>query len=99
MLDMVCEIAAIKAERAPRVLVHDSHLFDAIDARQSAACLKIGARLAEKYGFQYIVTLNSDAIESIETQSEDAFNATPYTLSTRLTDETEAGGLFGFRFD
>lgn len=98
MLDIVCEMAAIAAGRAPRILVHDSHLFDAIDGRQVASCLNIGARLAEEHGFQYIVTLNSDFIASVEAQSDGAFDAEPYILSTRLTDETEAGGLFGFRF-
>ncbi|WP_371566836.1 ABC-three component system protein [Streptomyces canus] len=99
MLDVVCTIAAIKAGRGPRILVHDSHLFDAIDGRQVASCLNIGARLAEQHGFQYIVTLNSDFIATVETQSDGAFDAEPYILSTRLTDEDDAGGLFGFRFD
>lgn len=99
MFDMVCLIAAIKSNRAPRILVHDSHLFDAIDGRQVASCLNIGARLAEQYGFQYIVTLNSDFIDSVVSQSGGAFNADPYMMSTRLTDATDEGGLFGFRFD
>lgn len=98
MLDMICTIAAIRVGRAPRILVHDSHLFDAIDGRQVASCLNIGARLAEQHGFQYIVTLNSDFLTSVEAQSEGAFDAEPHILSPRLTDETEAGGLFGFRF-
>lgn len=98
MLDVVCVIAAIKAARAPRILVHDSHLFDAIDGRQVASCLNIAARLAEQHGFQYIVTLNSDFLATVEAQSDGAFDADPYMLNTRLTDETEAGGLFGFRF-
>lgn len=99
ILDIVCAIAAIKAGRAPRILVHDSHLFDAIDGRQVASCLNIGARLAEQHNFQYIVTLNSDFLATVELQSDGAFDADPYILDTRLTDETDAGGLFGFRFD
>lgn len=98
MLDMVCAVSAIKAGRAPGILIHDSHLFDAIDGRQVASCLNAGARLAEQHGFQYIVTMNSDFLESVEKQSEGSFNADPYVLDVRLTDETEAGGLFGFRF-
>lgn len=98
MLDVVCTTAAINVGRAPRILVHDSHLFDAIDGRQVASCLNIGARLAEEHGFQYVVTLNSDFLATVEAQSDGAFDAEPYMLSTRLTDETEAGGLFGFRF-
>jgi uncharacterized protein YydD (DUF2326 family) len=98
MLDIVCVIAAIKAGRAPGILVHDSHLFDAIDGRQVASCLNIGARLAEEHGFQYIVTLNSDFLDSVELQSDGAFDPAPYILGTRLTDETDSGGIFGFRF-
>lgn len=98
MFDIVCLIAAIESRRAPRILVHDSHLFDAIDGRQIASCLNIGARLAEAHGFQYLVTLNSDFVDLVETQSEGAFDAEPYIMSTRLTDATEDGGIFGFRF-
>lgn len=98
MFDTVCTVAAIKAGRAPRLLIHDSHLFDAIDGRQVASCLTIGARMAETYGYQYIVTLNSDFLESVENQSEGAFRSGPYIADVRLTDETEEGGLFGFRF-
>lgn len=98
MFDVVCLISAIKSERAPRVLVHDSHLFDAIDGRQIASCLNIGARLAKQHGFQYIVTLNSDVIDLVEAQSDGAFDAGPYIMPTRLTDASEDGGLFGFRF-
>ena len=99
MFDFVCLISAIKNNRAPGILVHDSHLFDAIDGRQVASCLNIGARLAEQYGFQYIVTLNSDFLDLVTAQSDGAFNAEPYIMSTRLTDATDDGGLFGFRFD
>lgn len=98
MFDIACLIAAIKSSRAPRILVHDSHLFDAIDGRQIASCLNIGARLAEAHGLQYIVALNSDFIDLVEAQSEGAFDAEPYIMSTRLTDATEDGGIFGFRF-
>ncbi|VTR75795.1 hypothetical protein CHMI_00548 [Cellulomonas hominis] len=99
IFDMVCLVSAIKNDRAPRILVHDSHLFDSIDGRQIASCLNIGARLAEQHGFQYVVTLNSDFIDLVEAQSDGAFDAEPYIMSTRLTDETDEGGLFGFRFN
>ncbi len=98
ILDMVCIVSAVKAGRAPGILVHDSHLFDSVDGRQVASCLNVGARLADQYGFQYVVTSNTDFLDSVATQSEGAFDADPYILGTRLTDETEAGGLFGFRF-
>ncbi|WP_448811713.1 ABC-three component system protein [Agromyces bauzanensis] len=99
ILDIVSVITAISLARAPRILVHDSHLFDATDGRQVASCLNIGARLADAYDFQYIVTMNSDFLDTVETQSDGAFDAAPYILDTKLSDEGEDGGLFGFRFD
>jgi uncharacterized protein YydD (DUF2326 family) len=99
MLDIVCLTTAIGIERAPRILVHDSHLFDAIDGRQVASCLNIGARLGEATGFQYIVTLNSDFLESVVAQSDGAFDPEPYVMAVRLTDLSDDGGLFGFRFN
>jgi uncharacterized protein YydD (DUF2326 family) len=98
LLDMVCLISGIENGRAPGILVHDSHIFDSIDHRQVASCLNIGARLADQYNFQYIVTMNSDFLQSVVLQSEGAFDPTPYQLDVRLTDESEDGGLFGFAF-
>lgn len=99
LLDMICLISAISYDRAPRILVHDSHLFDSIDHRQIASCLNIGARLADEYHFQYIVTMNSDVLESVNQQSDGAFESARYELPVRLEDRTPEGGLFGFRFD
>jgi uncharacterized protein YydD (DUF2326 family) len=97
LLDMVCVVSALAGGRSPGILVHDSHLFDSIDGRQVASCLNIGARLSEQSGFQYIVTMNSDFLGSV--QSEGAFDAAPYELDIHLTDTSEAGGLFGFRYE
>lgn len=99
LLDIVCLTTAMEIGRAPRVLVHDSHLYDAVDHRQVASCLNIGARLAESRGFQYVVTLNSDFLSSVEDESQGAFDSVPYQLPVLLTDEGDDGGLFGFRFD
>ncbi|TFD28275.1 ABC-three component system protein [Cryobacterium cryoconiti] len=96
LLDMVCLIRALEIGRAPRILVHDSHLFDAVDHRQVASCLNIGARLADEHGFQYIVTMNSDFLKSVE--SEGAFSRDDYLVDTVITDATENGGIFGFKF-
>lgn len=97
LLDIVCLVNAMESGRAPGLLVHDSHLFDAVDHRQVASCLLIGARLAEQLGFQYVVTMNSDFLGSVE--SEGAFDRSPYMVDVKLTDTNENGGLFGFRFD
>lgn len=97
LLDVVTVVTGIQQGRAPGLLVHDSHLFDAVDHRQVASCLNIGARLADEFGFQYVVTMNSDFLASVE--SEAAFDRAPYLIDTTLKDDDEHGGLFGFRFD
>lgn len=80
----------------PSFLVHDSHLFDGVDERQIANALQVGAGLASEFGFQYIVTLNSDTLPS-DYSSE--FKVDDYLVPVRLTDATEDGGLFGIRFN
>lgn len=67
-----------------------------MDDRQVASCLNIGARLADKIGFQYIVTLNSDRLTAAENEG---FERRNYAIDPILTDAGETGGLFGFRFD
>ena len=86
MLMMVCTSRNI----SPGFLIHDSHLFDGVDTRQIQKALQVGADLADEYGFQYIVTMNSDV-------EPEGFEK--YRIATQLTDATEDGGLFGFRFD
>lgn len=95
LLDMVCTVTAIQLGRAPRILIHDSQLFDSMDDRQIASCLNIGARLADEVGFQYVVTLNSDRLTAAESEG---FDRRSYVIDPVLTDSGEEGGLFGFRF-
>jgi uncharacterized protein YydD (DUF2326 family) len=76
-------------------LLHDSHLFDGVVERQVATALRLGARLADEYSFQYIVTMNSDVMP---TTSLEDFELEDYALPVKLTDATEEGGLFGVRF-
>ncbi|WP_235821283.1 ABC-three component system protein [Actinomyces mediterranea] len=95
LLDMVCTVTGIQLGRAPRILVHDSQLFDSMDDRQIASCLNIGARLADEVGFQYVVTLNSDRLAAAESEG---FKRRSYIIDPVLTDAGEEGGLFGFRF-
>lgn len=77
------------------VLVHDSRLFDAMEERQIAAAFEVGAKMADKHGFQYIVTLNDDRVPHREFSS--GFDFASYKLPVTLTDATEDGGLLGCR--
>ena len=85
-----------KKGRSPGFLIHDSHLFDGVDERQVANALQLGAHRAEANDFQYLVTMNSDALPSDGFRA--GFDIRKYIVPTRLTDATETGGLFGTRF-
>lgn len=93
--DLACVIVGSKAGTIPGFLVHDSHVFDAMDDRQLCSCLNIGARLSKEYNIQYIVMLNTDRLESAERLG---FDRGEFPVSTILTDKGESGGLFGARF-
>lgn len=95
LFDITCAVVGLKNGAIPGILVHDSQLFDSMDDRQLASCLNIGARLSKQYGFQYIVTMNTDRLEAAE---KNGFDPADYPISTVLNDKGEAGGLFGFRF-
>ena len=80
----------------PGFLIHDSHLFDGVDERQVAGALRLGKRTSEVLQQQYIVTMNSDIFDRLPVDESTDLRAA--VLDTRLSDHTEDGGLFGFRF-
>lgn len=94
--DMMLIELCSKRGTSPGFLIHDSHLFDGVDERQVAKALQLGAEKAESLGFQYIVTMNSDAIPSDGFRR--GFDIFDYVLKTRITDAVDDGGLFGVRF-
>jgi len=89
-------VATLLAERSvgPRLLVHDSHIFDGVDERQVQAALALGGRLASEHRFQYIVTMNSDHLPP----ATGSFDPRASVNEVVLTDAAQDGGLFGFRF-
>lgn len=95
--DLMLTELSIKQGRGPGFLIHDSHLFDGVDERQVAKALQLGAERAQAAGFQYIVTMNSDALPKEGFQR--GFDIQSYVMDTKLTDATDTGGLFGRRFD
>ena len=95
--DMMLSILGKKRGWSPGFLVHDSHLFDGVDERQTARALQLGAKRSREHGFQYLVTMNSDALPK-EGFDKD-FRIEDYILPVRLTDAIETGGLFGLRFE
>lgn len=93
--DLMLAILCAERGAGPGFLLHDSHLFDPVDERQTKTALRLAHDRAQSAGFQYIATMNSDRV--VELGQEAWFRAS--VLPTVLTDRTEDGGLFGFRFD
>ncbi|MCO8019420.1 DUF2326 domain-containing protein [Brevundimonas diminuta] len=94
------QIAFARFAPGPRMLVHDSHLFDGVDSRQVGIALAYGDIISRAVGGQYIVALNSDEFEKAVLAVEEPYKALidEAVNPIRLTDD-ETGGLFGFRFD
>jgi uncharacterized protein YydD (DUF2326 family) len=82
-------------KNAQDFLIHDSMIYDGVDERQIAKALELAKIEAEKYGFQYICTMNSDMIP--EKDIGDDFDFYKYVVA-KFTDATADGGLLGFRF-
>lgn len=80
----------------PKFLFHDSHLFDGVDERQIAGALLLGSKTGQGKGLQYIVTMNSDIFDRLPLS--ETIDKQHVVLKTRLSDDSEDGGLFGFRF-
>ena len=62
-----------------------------------AKALQLGADHAAEVGYQYVVTMNSDALPRDGFRS--GFDINAFVRPVRLTDATETGGLFGLRFN
>lgn len=81
--------------RSPGFLVHDSAIFDGVDERQVALGLQRAHVKSDAAGFQYICTMNSDAIPAREFSG--GFSLDPF-VRLRLTDATPEGCLLGIRY-
>jgi uncharacterized protein YydD (DUF2326 family) len=95
--DLMLADLATRRGLSPGFLIHDSHLFDGVDERQVAKALQLGADHAAAVGYQYIVTMNSDALP--RDGFRPGFDVQAFVNPTKLTDATESGGLFGLRFN
>ncbi|MBD2295602.1 DUF2326 domain-containing protein [Anabaena sphaerica FACHB-251] len=90
-------LAQIWSERdpSPRILIHDSTIFDGVDDRQVAQALELADRESIRCGFQYICTLNSDRVPRSDFALDFDFDS---FIRLRLTDEGEEGKLLGISF-
>ncbi|MDQ4418837.1 DUF2326 domain-containing protein [Sphingobium sp. DEHP117] len=76
-------------------LIHDSTMFDGVDPRQRAHAIELAEQMAQKHGFQYILTLNTDMLPTADFTQGFDHNA---LVRLVLTDTDPSGSLLGFRF-
>jgi uncharacterized protein YydD (DUF2326 family) len=90
-------LAQLWSERdpSPRILIHDSTMFDGVDERQVSSALQLADIESRRLGFQYICTLNSDMVPRSDFPLDFDFDS---FVRLRLTDENEDGGLLGISF-
>lgn len=79
----------------PSTLFHDSVIFDGVDGRQVAAALELAHAEANRLGFQYICSLNSDDIPH-----QDLSDDSPVLqdVAIELRDDDPSGMLLGIEF-
>lgn len=93
--DLTMAVTARRLGHGPDFLVHDSHLYDSVEARQVASALTVASEVARQEGLQYIITLNSDVLEKAQSEGF----TSDFHESTHMTDAYDSGGLFGIRFN
>jgi uncharacterized protein YydD (DUF2326 family) len=93
--DLTVTVLAHRARRGPDFLVHDSHLYDPVEARQAGSALQLASEVCRQEGMQYIVTLNSDVLQKAQEEGPEF----PFHQCLTMTDEYDTGGLFGLRFN
>src|SRR5205823_11778657 len=65
-------------EIGPGFLMHDSHMFDGVDARQISRALSVAQRKSAEFGLQYITMMNTDIAAEVSTEG---FNVRALAMS------------------
>jgi uncharacterized protein YydD (DUF2326 family) len=88
-------LAVAQAERGfgPRLLFHDSTIFDGVDRRQKGTAMRIAARESRAHEFQYLLCINEG---DVPWDRVDADGVRQFVRRT-LTDVGD-GGLLGIRY-
>jgi uncharacterized protein YydD (DUF2326 family) len=77
-------------------LIHDTLMYDSVDARQRARALERANEVTASLGAQYICTMNSDMVP--RNDFSEAFNFDAHVRLT-LTDASPSDSLLGIRFE
>lgn len=86
----------VRAGRGIDFLIHDTLMYDSVDARQRALAFQRAHEVTEALGAQYICTINSDMVPSGDfTEGFDLGRFVRLTLS----DASPSGRLLGLQFE
>jgi uncharacterized protein YydD (DUF2326 family) len=77
-------------------LIHDTLMFDSVDARQRALALEHAQKITNKLGGQYICTMNSDMVPRGE--FSDGFYFDDF-VKLIISDSSPSESLLGIRFE
>lgn len=80
--------------RGPGFLIHDSSIFADVDERQTAMAIEIAAASAAEYGYQHLLTANSDHVPWDEFTDRSVFDD---AIVLRLHDGDPSGSVLGQR--
>lgn len=81
-------------DRGPGFLIHDSAIFADVDERQAARAIQIAADSAAAYGYQHLITFNSDYVPWGEFGDRAVFDE---AVILRLHDGDPSGSVLGQR--
>lgn len=97
------DFTLLKGQHNHRVqcLFHDSRLLSEMDPRQRASVIRVAHEECTKYGFQYIISMNEDLLESVRPYfSEQEFSqVVDSKIVLELTDESSSTKLLGIQVD
>ncbi|PTR43042.1 uncharacterized protein DUF2326 [Rhodococcus sp. OK611] len=82
--------------RGPGFLLHDSSIFADVDERQTAKAIEIAATSADEYGYQHLLTINSDHVPWGEFSDRSVFDN---AIVLRLHDGDPSGSVLGQRLN
>lgn len=80
--------------RGPGFVIHDSAIFADVDERQTARAIEIAAASADEFGYQHLLTMNSDNVPWREFTDRSVFDD---ATVLRLHDGDPSGGVLGQR--
>jgi uncharacterized protein YydD (DUF2326 family) len=91
--DLAVAVAGAEHDFGPRLLFHDSRIFDGVDSRQKATAMRLAARESQAFGFQYLLCINDGDVPWGRLEEEKVRG-----FVRRVLTDIGDGGLLGIRY-